>query len=76
MKFFLQRPAPCRRPGGIPTLFDQMFELSCSIKNSASFWRPVLATRATQKEYSGEPGSQNDPKMEPKMEPKGTRTKK
>ncbi len=35
-----------------------------------------MATRATQKEYSGQPGSQNDPKMEPKMEPKGTRTKK
>ena len=27
-------------------------------------------TRATEKEYSGELGSQNDTKMEPKMVPK------
>ncbi len=34
------------------------------------FCEPVLATRATKKEYSGELGSQNDSKMESKMEPK------
>ncbi len=30
----------------------------------------LLATRATKKEYSGELGSQNDPKMEPEIDPK------
>ena len=40
------------------------------------FCEPVLATRATKKEYSSELGPQNDSKMEPKMEPKGTSTKK
>ncbi len=31
-----------------------------------------MATRAAQKEYSDELGSQNDSQMEPKMEPKAT----
>ena len=29
---------------------------------------PAQVSQATQKEYSGELGSQNDPKMEPKMD--------
>ena len=33
----------------------------------------LLATRAAQKEYSDELGSQNDSKMEPKMEPRQQR---
>ncbi len=35
-----------------------------------------MATRATQKEYSGEPGSQNYPNMESKMEPKRDKDEK
>ncbi len=34
----------------------------------ALFCEPALATRATQREYSGELGAQNDSKMEPKMD--------
>ena len=35
---------------------------------------PLLVTRASQKEYNSELGSQNDSKMEPKMEPKRPRS--
>ncbi len=39
----------------------------------STFGRPVLATSATKKEYSGRLGSQNCSKMEPKMEPRRRR---
>ena len=39
----------------------------------STFWRPVLATKATKKEYSGRLGFQHGSKMEPKMEPRRRR---
>ncbi len=38
-----------------------------------TYWGALLVTRAAQKEYSDELGSQNDSKMEPKMEPRQQR---
>ena len=52
-----------------PPLSDPKIYKKTSLKKGTCLGA-VLATRAAQKEYSGELGSQNDFKMEPKMEPK------